>query len=153
MASVQKQAHTRYLIACFRDKDGHQKRRSTKCMDRRRAQKIAEGYEAVFTARDTVAHVRKTLRELTIDLGGAEAVMTLKDYLNFWFERKRSSLAAESVTSYRQKLDAFAAFLAGVAPADLPRPLTALARVPAHALAAGIAPWMMTLFRWRDAQP
>jgi hypothetical protein len=41
----------------------------------------------------------------------------------------------------------------GVAPADLPLPLTALARVPAHALAARIAPWMMALFRWRDAQP
>jgi glycine/D-amino acid oxidase-like deaminating enzyme len=41
----------------------------------------------------------------------------------------------------------------GVAPADLPLPLTALGRVPAHALAARIAPWMMALFRWRDAQP
>jgi glycine/D-amino acid oxidase-like deaminating enzyme len=41
----------------------------------------------------------------------------------------------------------------GAAPADLPLPLTALGRVPAHALAARIAPWMMALFRWRDAQP
>ena len=41
----------------------------------------------------------------------------------------------------------------GVAPADLPLPLTALGRVPAHALAARIAPWMMVLVRWRDAQP
>jgi glycine/D-amino acid oxidase-like deaminating enzyme len=41
----------------------------------------------------------------------------------------------------------------GVAPADLPLPLTALGRVPAHALAVRIAPWMMALFRWRDARP
>ena len=41
----------------------------------------------------------------------------------------------------------------GAAPADLPLPLTALGRVPAHALATRIAPWMLALFRWRDAQP
>jgi glycine/D-amino acid oxidase-like deaminating enzyme len=41
----------------------------------------------------------------------------------------------------------------GAAPADLALPLTALGRVPAHALATRIAPWMMALFRWRDAQP
>ena len=41
----------------------------------------------------------------------------------------------------------------GAAPADLPLPLTPLGRVPAHALAARIAPWMLALFRWRDAQP
>ncbi|MCX7139522.1 MAG: FAD-dependent oxidoreductase [Proteobacteria bacterium] len=40
----------------------------------------------------------------------------------------------------------------GAAPADLPLPLTELGRVPAHALAARIAPWMLALFRWRDAQ-
>jgi glycine/D-amino acid oxidase-like deaminating enzyme len=41
----------------------------------------------------------------------------------------------------------------GAAPADLPLPLTGLGRVPAHALAARIAPWMLALFRWRDARP
>jgi glycine/D-amino acid oxidase-like deaminating enzyme len=41
----------------------------------------------------------------------------------------------------------------GAAPGDLPLPLTPLARVPAHALAVRIAPWMTALFRWRDAQP
>jgi glycine/D-amino acid oxidase-like deaminating enzyme len=41
----------------------------------------------------------------------------------------------------------------GAAPDKLPLPLTALGRVPAHALAARIAPWMLALFRWRDAQP
>ena len=41
----------------------------------------------------------------------------------------------------------------GAAPRGLPLPLTPLARVPAHALAARIAPWMTALFRWRDAQP
>jgi glycine/D-amino acid oxidase-like deaminating enzyme len=46
-----------------------------------------------------------------------------------------------------------AAAALGTAPADLPLPLTALGRVPAHALAARIAPWMLALFRWRDAQP
>jgi glycine/D-amino acid oxidase-like deaminating enzyme len=46
-----------------------------------------------------------------------------------------------------------AAAALGAAPADLPLPLTALGRVPAHALAARIAPWMLALFRWRDAQP
>jgi glycine/D-amino acid oxidase-like deaminating enzyme len=46
-----------------------------------------------------------------------------------------------------------AAAALGAAPADLPLPLTALGRVPAHALAARIAPWMLALFRWRDLQP
>lgn len=41
----------------------------------------------------------------------------------------------------------------GVAPASLPLPLTVLAPIPAHALATRIAPWMLALFRWRDAQP
>ncbi len=46
-----------------------------------------------------------------------------------------------------------AAAALGAAPADLPLPLTPLGRVPAHALAARIAPWMLALFRWRDARP
>jgi glycine/D-amino acid oxidase-like deaminating enzyme len=46
-----------------------------------------------------------------------------------------------------------AAAALGAAPAELPLPLTALGRVPAHTLARLIAPWMMVLFRWRDAQP
>lgn len=133
MASVQKQAHCRYWIAVFRDKEGHQRRRSTRCTDRRQAQKIADGFEQVFAARDTVAHVRRTLRELTIDLGGAEAIMTAKDFLNMWFDRKRPSLAGTTVHSYRNKLDAFITFLAGVAPADLP--------------ADGITPEMVANFR------
>lgn len=40
----------------------------------------------------------------------------------------------------------------GVALQDLPLPLTPLAPVPAHRLAARIAPWMLALFRWRDMQ-
>ena len=133
MASVQKQPHTRNWIAVFRDKEGRQRRRSTHCTDRRKAQKVAEGYEQVFAARDTVAHVRRTLRELTIDLGGGDAVMTAKDFLTMWFERKRPALAEESISSYKQKVDAFATFLAGVAPADLP--------------ADGITPEMVANFR------
>ncbi len=133
MASVQKQAHCRYWIAVFRDKDGCQRRRSTRCIDRRKAQKVAEGYEQVFTARDTVAHVRRTLRELTLDLGGAEAVTTAKDFLNMWYARKRPALSGSSVRAYKQKLDTFAAFLSGVAPADLP--------------ADGITPEMVSNFR------
>jgi glycine/D-amino acid oxidase-like deaminating enzyme len=46
-----------------------------------------------------------------------------------------------------------AAAALGATPAELPLPLTALGRVPAHTLATLIAPWMMVLFRWRDAQP
>ncbi|MGP1676127.1 MAG: NAD(P)/FAD-dependent oxidoreductase [Burkholderiales bacterium] len=44
----------------------------------------------------------------------------------------------------------------GTAPANLPlplTPLTPLGRVRAHALAARIAPWMLAVFRWRDARP
>lgn len=133
MASVQKQAHCRFWIAVFRDKTGRQKRRSTRCTDRRQAQKIAEGYEQAFSARDTVAHIRRTLRELTLDLGGGDAVMTAGDFFKAWYERKRPSLAAESQTSYKAKLDAFQTFLAGVAPADIP--------------ADGITPEMVANFR------
>lgn len=41
----------------------------------------------------------------------------------------------------------------GAAPQSLPVPLTALGAVPAHALAERIAPWMLAVFRWRDARP
>lgn len=133
MASVQKQPHCRYWIAVFRDKEGHQKRRSTRCTDRRQAQKIAEGYDRVFTARDTVAHIRRTLRELTLDLGGSDAVMTAKDFFNMWYDRRRPALAPDSAVSYKAKIDSFVTFLAGVAPADLP--------------ADGITPEMVANFR------
>lgn len=46
-----------------------------------------------------------------------------------------------------------AAAALGAAPSGLPLPLTTLGRVPAHALAERIAPWMLALFRWRDAKP
>jgi glycine/D-amino acid oxidase-like deaminating enzyme len=41
----------------------------------------------------------------------------------------------------------------GAAPGDLPLPLTRLGRVPAHLIAARVAPWMLALSRWRDRQP
>ncbi len=120
MASVQRQPGTRYWIAVFRDKEGRQKRRSTRSTVRHQALKIADSYEQVFKARDTVAHVRRTLRELTIDLGGAEAVMTVAEFLKMWLERRRPALAKGSAISYTNKIRAFLAHLSSAAPADLP---------------------------------
>ena len=58
MASLRKVPGCKNWIACFTDRDGRRKQRSTGEVDRKKAQRIADGYEAVARGKKTIRQVR-----------------------------------------------------------------------------------------------
>ena len=63
MASVVKQLNSRYWIAAFRDASGRQHRRTTREIDRKRAQAVAEQFARVAKRKGSPQRVRQIFTE------------------------------------------------------------------------------------------
>lgn len=90
MASIRQKRGTRYWVACFTDKTGKQRQRSTKETDRRKAKIIADELESAYRKELTERQVRKLYSEALEDIHGDPLISTpTTEYFTQWLKRKK----------------------------------------------------------------
>jgi integrase len=113
MASVWKRPNSQFFTACFTDKHGQRRKRSTKMRDRRKAQALADEWEAVARGKKTLVQARRVLSDLTRDILGAELEsLKLRDYVERWVASRKGEVAPATAAFYSGKSKSFLAFMA-----------------------------------------
>jgi integrase len=116
MASVIKQPGTQYYIACFRDHLKRQRRKTTRETNRKRAQKIADQYEAIARRSVPPKIAREWMAQLYFEAYGLEApTKTFKEFTNIWMETKRVEVSARTLSHYETYLARLINFLGELA--------------------------------------
>jgi len=112
MASLRKVPGCKNWIACFTDRDGRRKQRSTGEVDRKKAQRIADGYEAVARGKKTIRQVRGVLSDLSeLVTGESLKVVSFEDFVKGWLERKTHEVSGATLDYYRKSVQTFRDFL------------------------------------------
>jgi integrase len=124
MAYLVRHPDSKYWIAAFYDVNGKRRNRSTKIVatekTRKRAQAIADEYEAAARNFRTARQVRKVITDLHRELTGVGLPKaTVRQYRDRWIERKRNEVKPSTLTYYEGKLNRLLEFLGDRADRDI----------------------------------
>lgn len=120
MASLWKHPQSKYWTACFTDRTGKQRKRSTGTTDRKQALKLANEYEEAARKRRTSRQAREVLSDLHRELTGDDLpTVTVRAYLTGWLERKRLETSPATLTFYTTTTTKFLDWLGAVADEEL----------------------------------
>ncbi len=120
MASLWKREHSKYWTACFTDKNGRRLKKSTKEIDRRKAQKIANEFEAASQRRQTAMQVRKVIAELHKEITEEDLPMlTVREFVERWIGRKTNSVGRATLVFYKGATNKLLSFLVERADRDI----------------------------------
>lgn len=120
MASLTKRPTSNFWVACFNDRNGRRLKRSTATSNRKKAQKIADEYEAAARRKRTALQVRRVISQLHQEITGEEVLQTsVRQFVNDWLERKTPEVAETTLRFYKNASDKFLAFLGTAADEDL----------------------------------
>jgi integrase len=120
VASLTKRPTSKFWVACFIDRTGRRLKRSTAAVDRKRAQKIADAYEAAARRKRTALQVRRAITQLHQEISGDAVLQTsMREFLDSWLERKAPEIAPATLSVYRNHATKFLAFLGATADHDL----------------------------------
>ena len=120
MASLWKHPQSKYWTACFTDKTGKQRKRSTGTTDRKAAMKLADEYEAAARKRRTARQVRAVIGDLHREITGEDLpATTTRAFLHGWLERKKVETSAATLAFYTSTANKFLAFLGPGAEGDV----------------------------------
>ena len=120
MASLTKKPNSKFWFACFRDREGKQRRRSTGETNQRKAMEIARRYEQVVQHKLKPAKFRETLLELYREVYGATIPKaTVRQFAEEWLKVKRPEVAQSSWDKYRKSVEKFLTFLRHDAELDI----------------------------------
>ncbi len=90
MASIRQRARTKFWFACFTLPNGRRVQRSTKETNRKKAQQIADKWEAATRGRVTARQTQRVIAELYRDITGQHLVFpTVREYFDSWVARKK----------------------------------------------------------------
>jgi integrase len=108
MASIWKHPKSRYFTACFRDETGKQRRISTKEINRKLAQKIADAYESAARTKRTLRQTQAVIEALHEQVSGERIRRTsLREYIKDWLDEKKPTTAPSTLEFYRGALRKF----------------------------------------------
>lgn len=124
MAFLFQSPKSSYWQAGWKDENGKRINRSTKILAkhsfRKKAQKIADGYEEVTRGRRTARQVRKVISELHEEITGqALPTATVREYVEQFLNLKRGESSAATVTFYKTATNDFLKWLGDRGDADL----------------------------------
>jgi integrase len=112
VASLWKHPQSKYWTACFTDKDGRRRKRSTKTTNRKLAEKLAEQYEQAANKRRTARQAREVIASLHREIAQEELPsVTVKAFFDGWFESKQHEAAPATLAFYRGTAGKFVKFL------------------------------------------
>src|SRR5215831_761996 len=108
MASIRKKERSKFWFACVTLPNGRRVHRSTKETDRKKAQKIAEQWEAATRGRVTARQTQRVIADLYRDITGQRLVFpTVREYFNSWVARKKPETAQSTYQFYHDKAQRF----------------------------------------------
>ena len=112
MASIRQREGTQYWFACVTLPNGKRIQRSTKERNRKKAQQIADKWEAATRGRVTARQTQKVIAELYRDITGQHLVFpTVREYFDSWVARKKPETAPSSYRLYHDKARGFLRWL------------------------------------------
>lgn len=106
MASIRlKSEKSQYYYACYTDRDGVQRQKSTKTTDKKLAQQIADALETSHREKRTVTQLRRTFSELKTKINVAtEFEISVRQYFEQWLREIRGEQHPDTFTRYNQIL-------------------------------------------------
>jgi integrase len=108
MASIRQREGTKFWFACFTLPNGRRVQRSTKETDRKKAQQIADKWEAATRGRVTARQTQKVIADLYRAITGEHLVFpTVREYFNSWVARKKPETSSSTHIFYRAKAQRF----------------------------------------------
>ena len=120
MASLWKHPQSKYWTACFTDRTGKQRKRSTGTTDRKQALKLANEYEDAARRRRTARQAREVISDLHRELTGEDLpTVTTRAFLEGWLERKKVETSPATFAFYSKTVAKFIAFLGDAANENL----------------------------------
>jgi integrase len=112
MASIRQRTGTKFWFACITLPNGRRVQRSTKETNRKKAQQIADKWEAATRARVTARQTQKVIAELYRDITGQHLVFpTVREYFESWVARKKPEIVPSSYRLYHDKARRFVNWL------------------------------------------
>lgn len=122
MASLRKFTGSKYWYACFTMPDGRRVQRSTREIDRKKAQRLAETFEEATRAKLTARAAQRIISEIyTKATGERLPSSTVRAYFESWLVRKKPETAAATFAFYQGKAKSFLTFLGERAEVDIGR--------------------------------
>ncbi|MDA3874218.1 MAG: tyrosine-type recombinase/integrase [Kiritimatiellae bacterium] len=101
MAYVRRIPNRKVWIACFIDKNGNRKSKTTGTRNRKEAEKIAEQYEAIAKGRATFTAIQKAMAELCEEYTGeALPSYSVREYFTLFLERKAPRVNPTTLKKY-----------------------------------------------------
>ena len=120
MASLWKHPQSRYWTACFTDRTGKQRKRSTGTTDRKAALKLANEYEEAARKRRTARQAREVIGDLHRELTGEDLpAVTTRAFLAGWLERKKAETSPATWAFYSKTVGKFLTYLGDAAAAEI----------------------------------
>src|SRR6266513_2863448 len=108
MASIRQREGSKYWFACVTLPNGRRVQRSTKEINRKKAQQIADKWEAATRGRVTARQTQRVIAELYRDITGQHLVFpTVREYFDAWVARKKPETAPSTHRFYRDKAQRF----------------------------------------------
>ena len=108
MASIRQREDTKFWFACFTLPNGRRVQRSTKETDRKKAQQIADKWEAATRGRVTARQTQKVIADLYRAMTGEHLVFpTVREYFDSWVARKKPETAPSTHRFYHDKAQRF----------------------------------------------
>jgi integrase len=112
MASIRRREGTKFWFACVTLPNGRRVQRSTKETDRKKAQKIADQWEAATRGRVTARQTQKVIADLYREITGQRLVFpTVREYFNSWVARKKPETSDSTYNFYQAKAQRFIGWL------------------------------------------
>jgi len=113
MASIRKYDGSKFWFACVTlPPNGRRVQRSTKETDRKKAQKIAEQWEAPWRGRVTARQTQRVIADFYREVTGEHLTFpTVWEYFNSWVARKKPETAPSTYRFYQDKAQQFLAWL------------------------------------------
>lgn len=112
MSCVWKSPKSRYWIAQFYDHTGKRRNKSTRCLDRRKAERIAEQYEDSYSRKQTARQVRKVIAKAHEEITGKALVnQSFRVFSSSWLAAKKLEVAPSTLKFYTNFVEKFCAFL------------------------------------------
>ncbi len=120
MASLWKRQNSQYWTACFTDRTGKQRKRSTGTADRKQALKLANEYEEAARRRRTARQARAVIADLHREITSEELpTVTARAFFDGWLERKKPETSDATLSFYKKTVLKFVTFLGDAAERDL----------------------------------
>jgi integrase len=112
MASIRQREGSKYWFACVTLPNRRRVQRSTKETNRKKAQQIADKWEAATRGRVTARQAQKVIAELYRDITGQHLVFpTVREYFDSWVARKKPEISPSSYRLYHDKARRFVSWL------------------------------------------